>query len=112
MKNYVRNADDLVSLMAQLRNKTLFMVLHVGAPNPVNKEAFFKYLSSVLDSNWITNFGELNQNLEKKIEKLLEVKHCITVCNATTGLQLLYRALGLKGEVIIPSFTFVATAHS
>ena len=88
------------------------MDLHVGAPNPVNKGNFFNYLNTALDANWITNFGNLNQNLEKKIAHVLGVKHCICVCNATTGLQLLYQALDLSGEVIIPSFTFVATAHS
>ena len=88
------------------------MDLHVGSPNPVNKENFFKYLNTALDANWITNFGYLNRNLEKKIADFLGVKHCICVCNATTGLQLLHQALDLSGEVIIPSFTFVATAHS
>ena len=73
------------------------MALHVGAPNPVNKKKFFSYLNTALDANWITNFGDLNQNLEKKIERFLGVKHCISVCNATTGLQLLYQSLNLSG---------------
>jgi dTDP-4-amino-4,6-dideoxygalactose transaminase len=34
------------------------------------------------------------------------------MCNATVGLEITIRALGLRGEVIVPSFTFVATAHS
>jgi dTDP-4-amino-4,6-dideoxygalactose transaminase len=34
------------------------------------------------------------------------------VSNATIGLELVIRALGLTGEVIVPSFTFVATAHA
>ena len=52
------------------------------------------------------------QELEHKIQQYLGLKHCICVCNATIGLALLQRALNLKGEVIIPSFTFIATAHS
>ena len=88
------------------------MNLHVGAPNPVNRKSFFSNLKIALDANWITNCGYLNNELEVKIEELLEVKHCICVSNATTGLQILYHALNLTGEVIIPSFTFVATAHS
>ena len=52
------------------------------------------------------------QELESKIQQYLDVKHCICVCNATIGLELLQRALDLQGEVIIPSFTFIATAHS
>jgi dTDP-4-amino-4,6-dideoxygalactose transaminase len=42
----------------------------------------------------------------------LGVKHCICVCNATIGLELAIRALDLQGEVIVPSYTFIATAHA
>jgi dTDP-4-amino-4,6-dideoxygalactose transaminase len=34
------------------------------------------------------------------------------MCNATVALEIAIRALGLTGEVIVPSFTFVATAHA
>jgi dTDP-4-amino-4,6-dideoxygalactose transaminase len=34
------------------------------------------------------------------------------MCNATVALEIVIRALGLTGEVIVPSFTFVATAHA
>jgi dTDP-4-amino-4,6-dideoxygalactose transaminase len=42
----------------------------------------------------------------------MSVKHCIAICNATVALEIAIRALGMKGEVIVPSFTFVATAHA
>jgi len=34
------------------------------------------------------------------------------MCNATVALEIAIRALELSGEVIIPSYTFIATAHS
>jgi len=34
------------------------------------------------------------------------------MCNATVALEIAIRALELKGEVIVPSYTFVATAHA
>ena len=34
------------------------------------------------------------------------------MCNATVALEIAIRALGLRGEVIVPSYTFVATAHA
>ena len=34
------------------------------------------------------------------------------MCNATVALEIAIRALELKGEVILPSYTFVATAHA
>jgi len=40
------------------------------------------------------------------------VRHCVAMCNATVALEIAFRALGLIGEAIVPSFTFVATAHA
>lgn len=77
-----------------------------------DKEKVLEKISQVLDNQWLTNMGPLSLELEERIAEMLGVKHCICVCNATIGLELLQRALDLKGEVIIPSFTFIATAHS
>ena len=76
------------------------------------KEKLLAKFAQVLDSQWLTNMGPMSLQLEERIASMLGVKHCICVCNATIGLELLQRALNLKGEVIIPSFTFIATAHS
>jgi dTDP-4-amino-4,6-dideoxygalactose transaminase len=43
---------------------------------------------------------------------MLGVKHCIAMCNGTVALEIAARALGLAGEVIVPAFTFIATAHA
>jgi dTDP-4-amino-4,6-dideoxygalactose transaminase len=85
---------------------------HVGRPNMPDKKKVLDKISQVLDNQWLTNMGPLSLELEERIAEMLGVKHCICVCNATIGLELLQRALDLKGEVIIPSFTFIATAHS
>jgi dTDP-4-amino-4,6-dideoxygalactose transaminase len=52
------------------------------------------------------------QEFEQRIADHLGVKHCICVCNATIGLEITTRAAGLAGEVIVPSYTFVASAHA
>lgn len=85
---------------------------HVGRPNIPDKDKILAKIAQVIDSQWLTNMGPLSLELEKRIAEMLGVKHCICVCNATVGLELLQRALDLKGEVIIPSFTFIASAHS
>jgi len=54
----------------------------------------------------------LVQQFERQLCAYLGVKHCIVMCNATIALEITIRALGLKGEVIVPSFTFIATAHA
>lgn len=46
---------------------------------------------------------------EAALAEHLHVKHAVAVSSCTTGLMLAYRALELEGEVIVPSFTFMAT---
>jgi dTDP-4-amino-4,6-dideoxygalactose transaminase len=86
--------------------------LHVGRPNVGNREALLKRINDLLDRRWLTNDGPLLQEFEKRICQFVGVNHCVAVCNATVGLEILARVVGLSGEVILPSFTFVATAHA
>lgn len=86
--------------------------LVVGKPNIGDRRAFNRHVSSVFRREWLSNFGPLTRELEARLEGLLGVRHVVSVCNATVGLEIAARALALKGEVIVPSFTFVATAHA
>lgn len=86
--------------------------LHVGRPNIGNREAFLQRVGQILDNQWLTNNGPMVQELEGRIAKFLGVKHCVAMCNGTIALEIAIRALGLEGEVIVPSWTFVATAHA
>src|SRR5438552_8694003 len=86
--------------------------LHVGRPNIGDRRALLKRINDLLDRSWLTNDGPLLQEFEDRICELAEVKYCVAVCNATIGLELVIKALGLSGEVILHSFTFIATAHA
>jgi dTDP-4-amino-4,6-dideoxygalactose transaminase len=86
--------------------------LHVGQPNITNRDKFLAGVARVLDNHWLTNNGPLVQEFELRVAGLLGVKHCIAMCNGTIALEIAIRALGLTGEVIVPSWTFVATAHA
>lgn len=86
--------------------------LHVGRPNLGDRDALFGRLTAMLDRGWLSNDGPLATEFESRIAKLLDVRHVIATCNATIALEVVTRALGLGGEVIVPSFTFVATAHA
>ena len=86
--------------------------LHVGRPNIGNRQQLFDRINDILDRRWLTNNGPFVQEFEKRISDLLGVKHCIAMSNGTVALEITARALGLKGEVIIPAFTFIATAHA
>jgi len=86
--------------------------LHVGCPNIGNQAALLGRINDLLDRKWLTNNGPFVQEFEQRIADFLGVKHCIAMCNATLALEVASRAMALHGEVIVPSFTFIATAHS
>lgn len=86
--------------------------LMVGRPNIGSKAAFLEYVDGIFERRWLTNHGQLVGEFEARLAEFLGVRHVITVCNGTIALEIAIRALGLSGEVIVPSFTFVATAHA
>lgn len=86
--------------------------LHVGRPNIGDRQQFLSRVNDVLDRRWLTNDGRYVIELEERVVEKIGVKHCIATCNATVALEIAIRALGLEGEVILPSFTFIATAHA
>ncbi len=59
----------------------------------------------------VTNAVHVRE-FEAEAQSRLKVKHAVAVNSCTTGLILAMRALGLKGEVLLPSFTFCATGHA
>jgi dTDP-4-amino-4,6-dideoxygalactose transaminase len=86
--------------------------LHVGRPNLGDRDRLLSRIGKMLDRNWLTNNGPYVQEFEKRIADMVGVRHCIAMCNGTIALEIATRAAGLSGEVIVPSFTFVATAHA
>lgn len=86
--------------------------LHVGRPNIGDRARLHARLDRMLDDRWLTNGGPLVEEFEARVAEAAGVRHAVAVCNATTGLQAVAAALGLTGEVIVPGFTFVATAHA
>jgi dTDP-4-amino-4,6-dideoxygalactose transaminase len=86
--------------------------IHVGRPNVGHRERLLERINDLLDRRWLTNDGPYVQELERRIADLVGVKHCVAMCNATVALEIAIRAVGLAGEVIVPSMTFIATAHA
>lgn len=84
----------------------------VGRPNIGDREQLRRRFDQILDARWLTNNGAMVQEFERRIAAAAGTKHALAVTNATVGLELLLRALDVQGEVIVPSFTFVATAHA
>ena len=86
--------------------------LHVGRPNIGDRERFLVRVNDILDRRWLSNNGPVVQEFEKKVAEILGVKHALAMCNATAAIEIAARSLGMQGEVILPSYTFVATAHA
>ena len=84
----------------------------MGRPNLPDPERLLQRIRRVLDRNWLTNHGPEVQEFERQIASLAGVRNCVATCNGTTALEIAIRAANLTGEVILPSFTFVATAHA
>ena len=90
-------------------NKKTF---YVGRPNLGKRKDFLKRVNEILNRRWLSNYGPVVQEFEKRVAEILGVRHAVAICNATAAIEIACRALGLKGEVILPSYTFIATAHA
>ena len=86
--------------------------LHVGRPNIGDRARLMARIDDMLDRRWLSNNGPFVQELEQRIAEMVGVRHCVAMCNATVALEIAIRALGMSGEVIVPSYTFVATPHA
>lgn len=89
--------------------------IHVGRPNIGDRERLMARLTAMLDRRWLSNDGPLVRELEARVAERLGVRHCVATSNGTVALELAIRAAGMSGqgaEVLVPAFTFVATAHA
>ena len=73
------------------------------------------WLNKIDETRWYTNFGPLNRLFEEALRRCFPSAppvHLTTVANATLGIELALAALDLppRSGVLIPAFTFVATA--
>ncbi|MFF5784673.1 DegT/DnrJ/EryC1/StrS family aminotransferase [Streptomyces sp. NPDC012693] len=70
----------------------------------------YKALHEILESGQLTNGAQVAA-FEREVAEFLGVEHVVAVSNCTTGLLMVLRCLGLSGEVVLPSFTFIASGH-
>lgn len=70
-------------------------------------------LGRVLESGMLTN-GSKVRELEAEVAHRLQVGNVVAVSSCTAGLMLTYQALGVGpgSRVLLPSFTFAASAHA
>jgi dTDP-4-amino-4,6-dideoxygalactose transaminase len=74
----------------------------------------FKEVLPLWEAAWNTGMITTNKytrKFEEAIEQRQKVKQAIAMNSCTSGLILALKVLGLTGEVIVPAFTFAATAQ-
>lgn len=85
---------------------------------PVAKPVFHgnerEYLMEAFDSSWISSTGKFIDRLEVEFAEFCGTNYALTCSNGTTALHLALLALdvGPGDEVIVPTFTYVATANA
>jgi len=72
-----------------------------------------KSVLTAMSQRWLTN-GPILKKFEEKISSFIDTKYAVGVGNATQALHLTVKALGIgpNDEVIVPTFTFAATANA
>jgi dTDP-4-amino-4,6-dideoxygalactose transaminase len=66
----------------------------------------------IFEREYYTNHGPLAQKLEARLANMLQVGHAICMTNSTIALAMAAQALGVKGKVAVPAFSFINTARS
>jgi len=102
----------MIDKPAILGNTPLFdqFVPIVRPTLPRYDDRLARQVAEILQTGMLTK-GKYLCEFEGRMAEYLGVRHAVAVSSCTLGLLLTYHGLGLKGEVIVPSFTFMATVH-
>ena len=73
-----------------------------------------EYVNDCLRTNWISSRGTYVEKFEKKFKKFVKSKYASTCSNGTAAIHLALLSLDIKkgDEVIVPTFTYVATVNA
>jgi perosamine synthetase len=74
-------------------------------------EEEIRAVAEVLRSGWLAH-GPMNHAFEQAFAEFIGVPHAVSLNSCASALFLAILGSGLKGEVILPSFTFVASANA
>jgi dTDP-4-amino-4,6-dideoxygalactose transaminase len=85
--------------------------LPLARPQVDDPDAVGRAVAKILAGGLLTN-GPTVRALEERAADYLGVSRCVAVSSCTAGLMLVLRAAELSGDVVLPSFTFAATAHA
>lgn len=74
----------------------------------------WKYVKECLDTGWVSSVGKFVDEFERMLAEFNDVKHAVAVVNGTAAQHIALLAAGVRpgDEVIVPAFSFVATANA
>ncbi|MFN7014361.1 MAG: DegT/DnrJ/EryC1/StrS family aminotransferase [Bacteroidia bacterium] len=84
----------------------------ISQPSITQKE--IDYVTDAVKSGWVSSLGKYIDKFEKDFAAFCGVKHAVSTANGTVAIHLALVALGIKegDEVIVPDFSFIATANA
>ena len=84
----------------------------ISQPSITQKE--IDYVTDAVKSGWVSSLGTYVDKFEKMFSEYCDTKYALTTANGTVALHLALAALGInqEDEVIVPNFTFIATANA
>lgn len=87
-------------------------MISLAMPNLTGNEK--KYLDNCIDTTFVSSVGEYVTQFEKMVAGATGSREAVATSSGTTGLHTALNAAGVKhGElVIIPTFTFIASANA
>lgn len=87
-------------------------MIPLAVPNLTGNER--KYLNMCIDTTFVSSVGEFVNRIEDMTAKICDTAKAVATSSGTTGLQLALTGCGVKRDdiVIIPTFTFIATANA
>jgi dTDP-4-amino-4,6-dideoxygalactose transaminase len=86
--------------------------IHLSPPDVGDVER--KLLLEAFDSNWVAPVGPDLDAFEEQIKEQIGVRHAVALSSGTAALHLALNAAGVRHDdtVLVPSFTFAATANA
>lgn len=86
--------------------------IYVTRPLLPSLDSYCKLLQGIWERRWLTNKGQLHDDLEAALCQYLRVKHVSLTANGTLALALTFKAFNLGGEVVTTPLTSPATVNA
>ncbi len=98
--------------MSGIERTNMNKLIPISQPSITQKE--IDYVTDAIKSGWVSSLGKYIDEFEEKFAKFCNTKYALATSNGTTALHLTLVSLGItkNDEIIIPDFTFVATASA